>query len=105
MAAAKQDATVENTLSYLDASSGLAIVEAQVQRHGDQYVDFLLLARINQQWRIVAKVLAERESPKASEKAIREVVNQKIQSDFTWLGMSLHGGSLVRKATHATDPR
>jgi len=84
-AAGAPSGPVSTVIDWLDQSNGTALARATAVRGETVYVDYLLLAKLRDGWRIVGKLcqagLSARESPAAE---VDKVVDTKLAADRAW---------------------
>ena len=84
-AAASPPQPVSTTLEWLDAGATSALARAQAVRGGKTFTDYLLLANLGGNWRIVGKLCQDEVSPSpASASAVSAVIDAKFASDRSW---------------------
>jgi Putative lumazine-binding len=77
--------TIDNQLEWIDAGTDSAIVRTKAIRGKNTYIDYLLLARVEKNWRIIGKVFSEAKPLLAKNtQAVRNVIENKIKSDASW---------------------
>jgi hypothetical protein len=76
---------VSTKVEWLDVGATSALARAQAVRGGKTFTDYLLLANLGGDWRIVGKLCEEEGSPSpASTAAVNAVIDAKLASDRSW---------------------
>ncbi|WP_242107197.1 nuclear transport factor 2 family protein [Luteimonas aquatica] len=88
--ASSQKGPVSTTPEWIESGKQTAIARVSAVRGGKSYVDYLLLARLGQAWRIVGKVCQEgADSDTASTRGIEDTIARKVDGDTRWADSAL----------------
>ncbi|MGH6615225.1 nuclear transport factor 2 family protein [Sphingomonas sp.] len=100
LAGTPRPASSSTRLEWLDAGETTAVARVQAVRGDRLFIDYLLLARIGADWRIVGKLCqAGAREDGAGRAAADRVIDMKLEADRTWddrlLGTSIDPRALI----------
>lgn len=95
-----------NTVRQIDAGPETAIVIATAKRGEKTYTDYMLLLRLSDGWKIVAKVFADAgQNVNVEETQARVPVEAKLSSDGDWNVEHFQDSMLTRASVFSVEDR